>query len=185
MPQDPKTSRNAASGNRKPPGGKRRSDAEIEAFVSEIEALLDYGVGRSQILKQFPQLPSRTVDEYMRQANDRIAEEHAEQRAKRRERALRRAYARLRQLIQDRDAFLGGDQARKIEANPRLVPAIEHAISRVEIHIAKLEGTFAPEQLEIIKRQGWEDLSDAQLETVRKTGRLPGGVTAEDLERRN
>lgn len=157
----------------------------MERILSEVETLMDFGAGRSAIIQAMPELPPRTVDEYMRRALDRAEEENEALRSSRRARALRRNYGYLRQLAADREAFLEGDSQRGIAKEPGRVVGVDHAIRGVETHIAKLEGTFTPQEVKIIKKQGWEDLKDDEIDNIIATGILPDGMTIEDLRRRN
>lgn len=145
--------------------------------MAEVETLLDYGGGISALMKSLPHVPKRTLEEYMAIAVARAQDENAARREARRPFALRRAYAQLRQLLIERDPPSGPKPDQRTKAS------IDLNVARVEERIARLEGTYAPEVLKVIKRTGWEDLTDDELDEFQRTGIPPARVNAEDLLR--
>lgn len=161
--------------------------AAVEALLVEIETLMDVGAGRSELLRAFPEIPPRTLDDYIRRADDRALEENAAKREMRRARGLRRQYNRMRELMTERAA--AGPDPQKPPGSPARDPKrlaeIDRAIDRIEDRIAKMEGTFAPEVIKIVRSGGFESMTPEQLRHVGKTGRLPAGFTSEDVARHN
>lgn len=158
------------------PGGKRRGKVEVEKILAEVEQvmdLMDFGASLADLQRGLPHIPRRTLEEYRIRAHKRLEQENAEQRNLRRAHARRRNYKHRRSLEMERD--------KAKDAKERSL--IDRAIATDEVILAKLEGTFAPEKIEVVTRQGWEDLTPAELESIRKTGRLPDGRRAEDLDR--
>lgn len=81
-----------------------------------------------------------------------------------------RNYAFLKTLLAER-AKARGEKKRPFETR----------IADIEMQIAKLEGTFAPEKIEVAEERGWEDLTADELESIRRTGKLPDGRRVEEL----
>ena len=158
------------------PGGKKRSRSEVERILAEVEQvidLMDFGATLIDLQRALPNIPKRTLEEYRIRAHKRLEQENAEQRNLRRAHARRRGYKHRRSLEVERD--------KAKDARERSL--IDQAIAKDEVHLAKLEGTYAAEKIEVVTRQGWEDLTPAELESIKKTGRLPDGRRAEDLDR--
>lgn len=157
----------------------------MEKILSQVENLLDFGVTRSQIYDAIPDVSARTLDEYVKRANERAMIEGAEMREQRRHRQRRRiaGYIRdIRQLIDPVDPRSG---QRLPAPEPAARARLYGELNKQETLLARIDGTLAPEKLEVVTRQGWDDLTPAELETIRKTGRLPDGRRAEDLDRVN
>jgi len=146
---------------------------KILAEVEQVMDLMDFGASLADLQRGLPHIPRRTLEEYRIRAHKRLEQENAEQRNLRRAHARRRNYKHRRSLEMERD--------KAKDAKERSL--IDRAIATDEVILAKLEGTFAPEKIEVVTRQGWEDLTPAELESIRKTGRLPDGRRAEDLDR--
>lgn len=134
---------------------------------------MDFGATLADLQRGLPHIPRRTLEEYRIRAHKRLEQENAEERQLRRARGLRRNYKHRRALEVER--------AKAKDARERSL--IDRSIATDEDRIAKMEGTFAPEKIEVVTRQGWEDLTPAELESIKKTGRLPDGRRAEDLDR--
>lgn len=142
--------------------------------VEEVIGAMDFGAHTTfSLMRAFPDIPQRTLEEYRSRAHKRIAQDSAERRNNRRAHALNREYGFLRQLVVERDSAK--------DAKERSL--IDHAISRVQDRIAKTEGTYAPEKIEVVEREGWQELTAAELKSIKETGRLPDGRRAEDLDR--
>ena len=159
----------------KPPGGKRRAQHEVEVIFDRVEYLMAYGMPVSKIkttLMQEMRIPPRTVEEYAKRVRTVWVADAAEERATRRERQIRRIAEHRRDLEIEREK--AGDYREKA--------AKDHAIAKDEDLIAKIEGNFEPEKVEIISRVGWEDLSPESIEKIiAGKGKLPPGLTIEQL----
>lgn len=160
LPADPAE---APSHRPKPPGGRRRSQVDIDGMLDKIEALLLYGVPRLKVLKAMAdehQLPNRTCDKYIAMVRDRWQDQVADREVAK-QRQILRLYSQLRKL--------------QLENNH-----IE--VWRREKLLAQIEGTLAPLQLTQLVRSTWEGLTAEQLAYIRdNNGKLPPGVTAEML----
>lgn len=160
----------AAHPRSKPPGGKRRGVAEVKTRTELVEQFMSYGAPRAAIRAALERnglpMPERTLDEYMRRVREQWAREDDDQRPTRRARQLLRLYAQVRVLTEAK-------RHRDVLERERL--------------IAQIEGNLAPLKVEsTVRRRGWDDLSEADLEYIRKNdGKLPPGVTAEELDRPN
>lgn len=155
----------------KPPGGKRRSAHLTElqneiirdqmlvgATKREIHAALDKGTEKSGSLT----LPDRTLDFRMAKVREEWELEGQQEWATRRARQLRRLYASIRWL-------LGKEKVKDVAPLERLV--------------AQIEGNLAPIEITAVPRKGWDDLDAETLKQIKETGRLPPGITAEELDR--
>ncbi len=167
----------AAQENRakgKPPGGKRRSLADVELLQREIANHMALGTPKAGILaalaadsKDRPgiEMPPRTLDDYMARVRAQWDEETKAEAPTRRARQLRRLYGHVRTMLN----------------RGRL-----NDLANMERLIAQIEGNLAPIKVEETKpSRGWDSLSDDELEAFRQTGKLPEGMTAEDLEKLN
>lgn len=150
----------------KPPGGKRRSahltelqddvirdEMLVGAVKREIHAALD---------KKGLTLPDRTLDFRMAKVREEWELEGQQEWSTRRARQLRRLYASIRYL-------LGKEKVKDVAPLERLV--------------AQIEGNLAPIEINTVPKKGWDDLDAETLKQIKETGRLPPGITAEDLDR--
>lgn len=166
--------------NRKPPGGKRRSLADVDQLTREIGNLMVLGVNKAGILaalakgepatKDKPavpgiEMPPRTLDDYMARVRASWDEEAKSEAPTRKARQMRRLNGHLRTML----------------ARGRF-----NDVVNLERLIAQIEGNLAPMKVETgPPKRGWDDLTDEELEQFRLTGKLPEGVTAEDLDKLN
>lgn len=161
--------------NSKPPGGKRRADHERELIYDRVRYLMEHNSSKreiARIMSSEMRVPSRTVDLYMARVRGDWAAESAAARPTLAARSRSRQYRRLRRL-----EGIAADN--KLEHQTRLM-ADREAIKQEHV-IGQMEGTLAPEQLEIVRRVGWQDLTPEQYDYVIKHGRPPPGVSVEQL----
>lgn len=163
-----------------PPGGKRRGHADVELLQQRIANLMVVGTPKAGILaalaagvpasKDSPgvpgiAMPPRTLDDYMHRVRAAWDEEGKQEAPTRRARQLRRLYGHIRTMIQ-RGRY--------------------NDLANMERLIAQVEGNLAPMKVETgPPKRGWDDLTDDELEAFRQTGKLPDGVSAEDLDKLN
>lgn len=163
-----------------PPGGKRRNAADVELLQQRIGNLMLMGVQKAGILAALatPELddkkkviregivmPPRTLDDYMRRVREAWEEEGKEESPTRRQRQLRRLQGHIRTMVA-RGKY--------------------DALANMERLVAQIEGNLAPVKIETgPPKRGWDSLSDDELEAFRTTGKLPAGVSAEDLDKPN
>jgi hypothetical protein len=130
-----------------------------------VEKAMTYGVGRTELLRlmlQEHKLPERTTEEYMARVRAMWKSETEDERPERKARQLRRLYRQLMEL-QDRREYA--------------------EVAKRERLIAEIEGNLAPEEIEIVRRVGWQDMSPEQVKFIieNRGKKLPPGVTYEAL----
>jgi hypothetical protein len=150
----------------KPPGGKRRS-AHLTELQNEIirDEMLVGAVKReihAALDKKGMTLPDRTLDFRMAKIREEWELEGQQEWPTRRARQLRRLYASIRYL-------LGKEKVKDVAPLERLV--------------AQIEGNLAPIEITAVPKKGWDDLDADTLKQIKETGRLPAGITAEELDR--
>jgi hypothetical protein len=118
----------------KPPGGAKRTEAEIQRLLDATEHAMLYRMGRvaigrvlQEVLKSPDPFPLRTVDDYMRKVRERWEAESKETRGQVKELAIRRIYKTMQAVVATKDfkTLLGWDQ-----------------------HLSRIQGTLAPLAIE-------------------------------------
>lgn len=167
MPRNAARSRPPAA---RPPGGKRRSIADVDLLTREIGNLMVLGTPKAQILAALLKehgldMPPRTLDDYMARVRANWDAEMREELPTRKARQTRRLMGHIRTAL----------------ARGKLGD-----VAQLERLVAQIEGNLAPMKIETgPPKRGWDDLTDEELESFRTTGKLPEGVTAEDLDKPN
>lgn len=152
---------------KKPPGGRRRPDVQVMDIQAKVELLLLYGATGAEIKSALRQngaeVSERSIDDYSRRIRDVWVAEEASARTTARQRQLARLYRQVRTLQTENK---------------------HDEVHKREKLIAKIEGNLAPVQVEV-KKSSWDDLTPEQLDFMAKNGgKLPPGVTAEQLRTR-
>jgi hypothetical protein len=169
-PRDPAPELTTAKYKGKPPGGKRPTAAEQERRFQAVRAAMVMGYSKGEILAALQQaglgtMPERTLDDYMKRVRDAWKAEFAAEWATRRERQLRAIQSHIVKAV----AVGKWD-----------------AVGTLERLKAQIEGNLAPVVFEQKQPgRGWDQLKDDELEELRTKGKLPDGVSVEDLDRAN
>ena len=171
MPRKKRASPRVAA---KPPGGEKRTEAEVQRLLDATEHAMLYRMGRvaiggvlQKVLGSDQPFPLRTVDDYMRRVRERWEAESKETRGEVKALAVRRIYKTMQALVGSKDyrTLLGWDQ-----------------------HLARVQGTLAPLAIEatgaggapLVPRTDGDVLSDLRklVDTLGQAVGAPDGTKA-------